>query len=359
MKNESDIIGQIRKAMRDLLGPVPALKLRFERRVASEGLWRPDFVARVTHNASFRIVGGLLPHGSLQVFKDRISLLKQYAEKNENSVPMIAAPYLSPEKRENCRKAGVCFLDLSGNLFLAYGGLHIERTGFPNRFPEKRKGRSPFSDKASLILRAALPDGKRLWGVRELARELGLNPGFVSRTVRELEKRSYVTRLNSKFRLRNPENILKDWTRKYDYEKNKDAGYFCLVRHPDDIMEKIRKADVPENIRYALGLQAGANLVSPYAAYSEVHIYVRTRDDIAFFVDKLKLRQADQGPNIIFLLPYYKHSVFYGKQKVSGVWAVSDIQLYLDLCKYPIRGAEQAEHLYEKRLRDRIGDRHV
>jgi hypothetical protein len=30
---------------------------------------------------------------------------------------------------------------------------------------------------------------------------------------------------------------------------------------------------------------------------------------------------------------------------------VSDLQLYLDLHKFPIRGLEQAEHLYEKRLK--------
>jgi hypothetical protein len=28
-----------------------------------------------------------------------------------------------------------------------------------------------------------------------------------------------------------------------------------------------------------------------------------------------------------------------------------DLQLYLDLHSYPIRGLEQAEHLYEKRLK--------
>jgi hypothetical protein len=63
------------------------------------------------------------------------------------------------------------------------------------------------------------------------------------------------------------------------------------------------------------------------------------------------LREAGEGANLIFLLPYYKHSVFYGKQRIRKLWVVSDLQLYLDLHNYPIRGMEQAEHLYEKRLR--------
>jgi len=33
---------------------------------------------------------------------------------------------------------------------------------------------------------------------------------------------------------------------------------------------------------------------------------------------------------------------------------VSDLQLYLDLYNYPVRGLEQAEHLYEKRLSQMI-----
>jgi len=44
---------------------------------------------------------------------------------------------------------------------------------------------------------------------------------------------------------------------------------------------------------------------------------------------------------LILLFPYYKHSVFYDKQKIKNLWVVSNIQLYLDLYKYPLRGIEQ------------------
>jgi hypothetical protein len=68
----------------------------------------------------------------------------------------------------------------------------------------------------------------------------------------------------------------------------------------------------------------------------------------------LKLKEVDQGANIEFLFPYYKHSVFWDVQKAKDLWVVSDIQLYLDLYNYPIRGLEQAEHLYGKRLKNVI-----
>jgi len=54
-------------------------------------------------------------------------------------------------------------------------------------------------------------------------------------------------------------------------------------------------------------------------------------------VEKLKLREAGKGFNLIFLLPYYKHSVFHGKERIGKLWVVSDLQLYLDLYNYPSR----------------------
>jgi len=260
------------------------------------------------------------------------------------------SPEIAVGAAEGCAALG----DLSGNVFLEYEGLHIERIGFPNRFPEERRGRWPFSDKASLILRAMFSNKEKLWGVRELAQSVNLNPGFVSRMARELEKRNYVVRLNAKLKLRDPKSILEDWVREYDYKKNREVKFFCLGKSPDEIIDKVRDVDISGRVQYAFGLHAGANLAAPYAVYNEVHIYIPSRDSIEFFEKRLKLKEVQQGANVIFLLPYYKQSVFYDKQEIMGLWVVSDIQLYLDLYNYPIRGLEQAEHLYEKRLKELI-----
>ena len=66
------------------------------------------------------------------------------------------------------------------------------------------------------------------------------------------------------------------------------------------------------------------------------------------------MREAGEGANRIFLLPYYKYSVFHGKQSIRNLWVGSDLRVYLDLYNYPLRGLEQAEHLYEKRLKQII-----
>ena len=285
------------------------------------------------------------------MFKAKLSSLKSHASKIEGVVPVVVANYLSPDRRNQCQEQGICFLDLSGNVLLEFDGLHVERIGFPNRFPEKRRGRGPFSDKASLILRAALSDPQKVWGIRELAQSIGLDPGFVSRMAQELERRNYVSRIDSKLKLREPKSLLEDWVREYGYRRNQEVRYYCLAKGPEEIIEKVAAAQIPDDVTYALGLHAGASLIDPYSVYKEVYIYAENKEVINWFMEKMTLRKAGEGANLIFLLPYYKNSVFYGKQRIKSLWVVSDLQLYLDLHDYPIRGLEQAEHLYERRLR--------
>ena len=348
---ELEIQDHMENHIGDLI-PLHGLSIRFEAQRSEGKEWRPDFMAHVSYKKlQFKLVGEIISQQSSSMFKAKLSLLKSSTNKDVGLVPLVVAKYLSPDRRKQCQDEGVYFLDLSGNVFLEYDGLYIERIGFPNRFPEKRRGRGPFSDKASLILRAAFSDIRKVWGVRELAQSIGLDPGFVSRMARELEQRNYISRIDSKLKLREPKSLLEDWVREYDYKRNQGVRYFCLAKGPEEIIDKLIAARIPDDIPYALGLHAGANLVAPYAVYNEVHIYIQNRVSIKRFVDKLKLKEAKEGANFIFLLPYYKHSVFYGKQRIRNVWVVSDLQLYLDLYNYPIRGLEQAEHLYEKRLK--------
>ncbi len=349
MNSELKIIDYIREHIRELI-PVEGLKIQFEMAPDKEGVY-PDFKAKVSYKMiRFVLAGAVLSQQSASIFNAKISFLKSYV-RQKGEIPFLISRYFSQDRIKQCKKEGVCFLDMSGNVFIKYKGLYIERIGFPNRFPEKRMGRNPFSDKASLILRAILFDKDKHWGIREIAKVIGLDPGFVSRMAKELEKRNYIYRIDSKIRIKDPKSVIEDWVREYSYKKNTELRFFCLSKNPDEILQKISEIYVPDKIKYALSLHAGANLVSPYALFNEVHIYILKQMDVEWFVERLKLRKVQEGANLIFLLPYYKYSVFYGRQKIKGLWVVSDLQLYLDLYNYPIRGLEQAEHIYEKRLK--------
>ncbi len=72
---------------------------------------------------------------------------------------------------------------------------------------------------------------------------------------------------------------------------------------------------------------------------------------MSFWEKELKLKKMERNGNLVLMEPYYCYSVFFGKQKIKGLHVVSNVQLYLDLMKYPLRGEEQAEHLYNKKLK--------
>jgi len=344
---EKHIIKELERSIKQLL-PVPGLEV-----VVEHGRAVPwDLQVKANYQGlRFYIVIEVMPSNNLPVFRNKINSLKSLVQEGGRVVPVLAAPYLSPERQALCREAGVYFMDLSGNVFMAYRSFYVERIGFPNKYPEKRQRRYPFSDKASLILRELMKDSKRQWGIRELAEKIGLDPGYVSRMAKSLYESGYASRAGGKLKIRSPEEILDDWVRAYDLKRNEQHRFFVLASNVKSILQRLRKIDVPRKVGYALSVQAGAGLVAPHAVYKEIHMYVSDGESIEFFKRELDLKDADQGANLVLMMPYYKHSVFYDSRKIEDLRVVSDIQLYLDLYGYPVRGREQAEHLYDRRLK--------
>ena len=308
-----------------------------------------DFMAFLSYqNLRAEIWAEISIIDSISLFAKKISQIKSLVSSHPNIIPVIVSYYLSEQKRKYCMEKRICFIDLSGNVFLSYKSLYVERIGFPNKYPEKRNSRSPFSDKASLILRELLKDDDKEYGVREIAKTVGLNPGYVSRISKELENRNYLLRMNSKFKIPEPKVILEEWSNVYNYKKNQIESYFSLDKQISEILIHLQK--ISNKIEYALSLQAGANLLIPFSMYNEVHIYVSDLKSKASIIQALDLKKVEKGANVYLMLPYYKNSVFYDKQKVQNLWIVSDVQMYIDLINYPLRGLEQAEQILNERI---------
>jgi Uncharacterized protein conserved in bacteria (DUF2186). len=91
-----------------------------------------------------------------------------------------------------------------------------------------------------------------------------------------------------------------------------------------------------------------------YAEFDSVDVYVRKAEVAEAMARDLNAREVQRGANLRISLPYYRISAFFGRQEVGELSLVSDLQLYLDLYDYPLRGREQAEQLFVRRLRPKL-----
>ncbi|MGB4594092.1 MAG: type IV toxin-antitoxin system AbiEi family antitoxin, partial [Coriobacteriia bacterium] len=278
------------------------------------------------------------------------------------SIPVIALPYLSPASQQLLRDANAAFIDYAGNAWLVAPGIHIDRRGFDNPGKEERGQRDLFSDKASLVLRTLLV-ARSPMGVREIAstvsskdERIRLTPGYVSKVVAELERRGYVSRRDEKIVLRHADELLRDWTSAYRGRRRPvPASYFVLAPSAEDLLPRVAEAFHAKGADYVLTGHAGASLVDRYTAFDVADIYVRELEDVVPALADLGARRVQRGGNVNISVPYYRESAFYDRQmSKGGIKVASDLQLYLDLYDYPVRGREQAEHLYERRLRSLV-----
>lgn len=279
------------------------------------------------------------------------------------AVPVIAAPHLSDEMRELCRQEGVGYVDLSGNVWLRRDPVVIRKdVARPGRWRAEPE-RNPFADRASLVLRYLL-DKEAPQGVRSIAAAVGLDPGYVSRVLHAAEEQGYAALdEEGRGRLRHREEMLADWSAAYSWRRNSSEGYFALVREGVDVAEAMRPVleGEPQG-SYALSLHAGSNRIDPFVDYSVNHLYVNASEKRGSqLLERLRKALAlrivpPSAGNIVAMKPYYHRSVFFGARKVRGLWIVSDLQLWLDLRRFPIRGAEAADRILERRLRPMWSD---
>ena len=316
------------------------------------GRWRSDCEVSVgLGNQNLSLIVEFKQLGSEARLREAAELIRRRQDEYPGRLRILACSFLSSSRQELLRESGVPYFDLAGNAWIVSDAVHVDRRGFPNPFSEQRRARDPFSDKASLVLRALIASGPGR-GVRSIAQQADLSAGYVSKIVQELEERGYVARREGGLALRNGEDLLQDWVRAYRKHWIERRGYFLPAARPQAVMDAMRQASI--GVDYVLSLQAGASLVAPYADFDVVDVYVHSIDAAVALAGQLEAREVDRGANLRISVPYYRVSAFFDRQEAAGLPVVSDVQLYLDLYDYPLRGREQAEQILERRLTPKL-----
>lgn len=182
--------------------------------------------------------------------------------------------------------------------------------------------------------------------LRDFSKVSGLSLGFISQFSNLLKQAGYLEN-GRQMTLKRPGALLDILRDIYFFEKNSLYSYYTDLL-PEETIKKIKKAGKEK--KYAFTRMAGASRIAPFVRFQLVDFYVLSKEDISFWKETLQLAEVEISGNINLIIPSDKR-ILDLNQEIKGVKIANNIQLYLDLYKYPARGREQAEYLREQVLK--------
>lgn len=281
--------------------------------------------------------------GQPRQIREAIARLGELRRDLPSAYPVAIAEYVSPQSAALVKRAGLGYLDLSGNCYLSFEQVHIEKEGKANLRPSTRPLRSLFAPRATRVARVLLVDPQHAWRLEELAKAAEVSLGHAHNVVKRLEELSWLERgQDQRIRLAKAGELLDGWREAYSYRQNRVESGFTAERITRKLVTELARVCHAEGRRYAFTLHAGAALVAPSVRFPAIDCYVE--GDPTPVIRGLGLRPAEGEGNVNLLEPY-DGGVFYALMTKGGLPVVSLPQLYVDLYRYERRGREQAAHL--------------
>jgi hypothetical protein len=332
---------QVNQRLRDLFPRATAWHDTFQARIGSQNV---DLLVKFKMGESEHTLGvGIASVGQPRQLRAVMARLGEVRRERPEIHAIAAAPYVSPQGATLLKRAGFGYLDLSGNCYLAFGNVLIEKEGKANKQPSKRPLKALFAPRATRVVRALLVEADRPWRLEELARSAAVSLGHAHNVVKRLEEVSWVERgPQQRLHLAKPGDLLEGWVEGYSYRVNHIAGYFSPERVTRKLMGDVARLAQAEGRRHAFTLHSGAALVAPNVRFPVIHCYFDGDPDR--LAAALGLRPAEGDANVHLMTPY-DEGVFYAPIIKSGIPVACLPQLYADLYHYERRGREQANHL--------------
>jgi Restriction endonuclease len=184
----------------------------------------------------------------------------------------------------------------------------------------------------------------------ELAAAAGASAMSASRFLQQLRNEGFLEEYSQRPRLVRRRDLFERWR----------AAVLRPV--PEMAMRFVLRAPVREQLQELIAKQSGKACLGLFAAAEELKFGHVSGVPAYVFVPKLPqsddrqwrgLRPASPGdtPDVILRQAAFPHSMFRGAVRRGG-WFISDvIQTWLDVGNHPARGAEQADLIYAKSLR--------
>lgn len=292
------------------------------------------------------IVAEVKTNGQPRLARDAVNQLLRIKTEEPAWYPVFIAPYISPESAGICQDAGIGYLDLAGNAYLAFDRLFIRREGRKNPFVSTRALKSLYHTKSSRVIRVMLCNPGRIWRINDLRLEADVSIGLTSNVKRMLIDREWVDESRNGIILTRPEALLDGWSKQYSFSNNKIISFYSLD-DPADIEEKLVSQCGRNEVRYAFTSFSAAARYAPAVRYRKVAIYIDSL--LSRIAEESGLKPVTSGANVLLAVPY-DEGVFYGCNDSDGVVIANPVQVYLDLIHRKDRGREAAEMLRKQVL---------
>src|SRR2546427_12611362 len=224
--------------------------------------------------------------------------------------PVAASVYIGPQSARILKDNNLGYLDLSGNCYVAFDQVLIEKEGKRNVRPSTRPLRSLFAPRAPGVVRVLLVEPSRAWRLEEIGRAAEVSLGHSHNVIKRLEELAWVERDDSqRFRLSKPADLLEAWCESYTYRANERASYLAPERVTRKFMGEIARVAGAEGRRYAFTLNAGAALLAPSLRLPAVHCYLEGDPAPAAYALRLP-RAAQKDGQLCFDGPHHLGVVY-------------------------------------------------
>ena len=281
--------------------------------------------------------------GQPRYVRDAAHQLRRYMrDHHRHAIPIVMAPYLSPQAREACREENVGYLDFVGNALIALDTIYIEREVPGRPEAERRALRSLYKPKSARILRTLLREPGRSWRIAELADAAAVSVGLVSTVGVALRERGWAEQTENGLALVDPDALLDSWSENYEPPRGEEFRRYTTL-HGKALADRLQGLELSGG-KVALASFSAAEWLAPYVRHPNTYFYA-DEAGLAALDKLLQLREAPKGANVIIIVPE-EEGVLDDSTKAGHDLAVtSPVQTYLDLIHAGDRGNEGAIQL--------------
>lgn len=271
-------------------------------------------------------------------------------QKDEKGMSVLISPYISERTAQICEENRVGYFDYAGNCWFVGHSIYLSEKGNKNIQPKEQKAVSIFEKSSvvsSLILRELFADVTKVWKLKYLSEKVNCSIGQVSKVMNFLVQNVWAEKTKDGFLLKNPEMLLKEWSRIYG---NKEVtAYNCYTIDNISLFEKnlkLLKGDT--GIEAYLTGFAGGVRYTPVVRYNKVHVFI-SPEDIPEAIRYLELKEVSSGANVV-IFAIDNDSYIKGGREINSDMVVSPVQIYLDSMQLKGRGEELAEAILRKEI---------